>query len=175
MNIKYKIYSIAFLLSIGCQLLAQNNYSYTLNIMGNTGTIGTNIYDWSVGEATAISSLEKPDFLLTQGLLQAQLGYLVTKNQQDLFAPDAFTPNGDGINDYLFPFITSKIKQLKYFKVYNRWGNLLYETNYLDPSLGWNGTYKGIPQPSETYIWVAEAIDLNGNVVRSGGNALLIR
>ena len=67
--------------------------------------------------------------------------------------PTAFTPNGDGIND-LINVDGWGIRKLNYFKVYNRWGELLYETT--DLKSGWDGFYKGVPQNMETYIYQAE-------------------
>jgi gliding motility-associated-like protein len=54
----------------------------------------------------------------------------------EIFVPNAFTPNGDGNNDDLRPTFYG-IKQLKYFRVYNRWGQLFYQTQTLKQ--GWNG------------------------------------
>jgi gliding motility-associated-like protein len=67
--------------------------------------------------------------------------------------PTAFTPNGDGINDLIIVDGWG-IKKLNYFKVYNRWGELIYETN--DLNAGWDGFYKGVPQNIETYVYHTE-------------------
>jgi len=64
--------------------------------------------------------------------------------------PTAFTPNGDGLNDYLFPTNAYKAKDL-YFAVYNRSGNKVFETK--DWTNKWDGTYKGSPQDPGTYVW----------------------
>jgi gliding motility-associated-like protein len=93
-------------------------------------------------------------------------------SQSQVLVPKAFTPNNDGLNDVLYPILVG-IKQLKYFRVYNRWGNLVF--NSADPKSGWNGFYKGTLQGSETYTWIAEAIDEKGNTIRNGGNTILIR
>ena len=45
-----------------------------------------------------------------------------------IYIPNAFTPNGDGIND-IFKAIAPGIKQINYFKIFNRWGKLMFETN----------------------------------------------
>jgi gliding motility-associated-like protein len=95
-------------------------------------------------------------------------------NKTDIQVPQVFTPNGDGNNDLLYPFIIG-IKTLKYFRVYNRWGNLLFESNDWNASKGWNGTLRGKPQPAETYIWVAEGIDADGKPIKRGGNVILVR
>ena len=55
----------------------------------------------------------------------------------DLFVPKGWTPNGDGHNDKLSP-LTLHIKELRYFRVFNRWGQLVFETNVL--GFGWDGT-----------------------------------
>ena len=89
-----------------------------------------------------------------------------------IYAPSAFTPNNDGQNDRLFPFIAG-VKTLTAFRVYNRWGNLLYQSQTDLP--GWDGMYKGRPQPMDGYVWEAEAIDIDGNKIRRKGNVTLIR
>lgn len=78
--------------------------------------------------------------------------YIEPKSSLDV--PTAFTPNGDGIND-LINVDGWGIRKLKYFKVFNRWGELIYETS--DLNSGWDGIYKGVPQNMETYIYQAEA------------------
>lgn len=90
----------------------------------------------------------------------------------DLYVPTAFTPNGDGLNDFAV-VIPVGMKELKYFSIYNRWGELVFTTT--DHSIGWNGIYKGKPQDSNAFVWIAMAIDYTGNVVRRKGTVTLIR
>ncbi|MBL7933250.1 MAG: PKD domain-containing protein [Bacteroidia bacterium] len=68
--------------------------------------------------------------------------------------PTAFTPNGDGINDFIFPDGWG-LKKIIYFKVFNRWGHLLFETN--GTKVGWDGLYQGVPQNMETYVYQVSA------------------
>ena len=68
--------------------------------------------------------------------------------------PDAFTPNGDGVNDILYVEGWG-IEELLSFKIYNRWGELLFETNDLNE--GWDGKYKGELQNPDSYAYVVEA------------------
>ena len=89
----------------------------------------------------------------------------------DLFVPKAWTPNGDGNNDLLFPF-PAKIRELKYFRIFNRWGQLMFETNQL--MKGWNGIFNGRPQVMDTYSWTAEAIGIDGTVIKRAGNFCLV-
>jgi gliding motility-associated-like protein len=86
--------------------------------------------------------------------------------------PDVFSPNGDGINDVIKPVIPG-INKFRCFKVYNRWGNLVFETT--DPTKGWDGRYKGQHQPAESYIWLVEGVDSNGKEIKSTGMFTLMR
>ena len=61
------------------------------------------------------------------------------------------------------------------FRIYNRWGNLVFETNSGNPAFGWDGRLKGNMQPVETYTWTAEAIDVDNIVIKKSGSTLLIR
>ncbi|MEI6948947.1 PKD domain-containing protein [Paraflavisolibacter sp. H34] len=86
--------------------------------------------------------------------------------------PNAFTPNKDGRND-LFRPITEGLAQLEYFRVFNRWGQLVYQTTTLGD--GWNGSFKGREQPNDTYVWSVKATDLNGKQHFQKGTVVLIR
>jgi gliding motility-associated-like protein len=90
----------------------------------------------------------------------------------NIYVPRVFTPNGDGVNDVLKPILVG-ISSFHFFSVYNRWGNLIYTTE--DPNQGWDGKFKGVAQPVETYLWVAEGIDTEGNKVVQKGMVSLVR
>jgi gliding motility-associated-like protein len=90
----------------------------------------------------------------------------------ELYVATAFTPNGDGKNDVFIPFPVG-IKELKYFRVFNRWGQQLYFTKALNQ--GWDGTVNGAEQGSGVYIWMAEAITENGVIIKKKGTITLIR
>ncbi len=96
----------------------------------------------------------------------------VFKTVPEIFIPSAFTPNGDGKNDFLKP-LTVGISQLHYFRVFNRWGQLLYSTS--EWGQGWDGTYNGVKQPSNTYVYIAEGTDYTGKLVFRKGTTVLIR
>lgn len=90
----------------------------------------------------------------------------------DIQVPKGFTPNGDGQNDKIYPFLVG-VSQLKYFRIINRWGVVVYQSVTELP--GWDGTYKGQAQPMDGYVWEAEAIDVNGKTIKRSGNITLIR
>lgn len=96
----------------------------------------------------------------------------VFKTGPDLFVPSAFTPNGDGKNDVIRP-VGVGIATLQYFRIYNRWGQLLFSTS--QNGKGWDGIFNGTPQPSGTYVFEAVGTDQLGNRVYKKGTIVLIR
>jgi gliding motility-associated-like protein len=93
-------------------------------------------------------------------------------DSSDIFVPKAFSPNKDGKNDLLQPFLVN-ILTLKFFKVYNRWGQLMFQSS--DSRQGWDGMYNYKPQPLETYTWIAKGVDGNGTTIFRKGQTVLIR
>jgi gliding motility-associated-like protein len=92
--------------------------------------------------------------------------------EASMYVPTAFTPNIDRLNDVLRPILLG-MKSLSYFRVYNRWGQLLFSTT--EKGKGWDGTFSGTPQPADTYVWMAEGVDYKNAVIRKKGYAVLIR
>jgi gliding motility-associated-like protein len=90
----------------------------------------------------------------------------------DLFVPKAWSPNFDGHNDRLYP-LTVCIKELNYFRVFNRWGQLMFETNIIGQ--GWDGMFNGKPQVMDTYTWTVEATGEDGRYFKRAGNSVLLR
>lgn len=74
-----------------------------------------------------------------------------------VYVPSAFSPNGDGINDTFAPISTcDEVPQYR-FSVYNRWNERVFDT--IVPGFGWDGTYKGQPQPLDSYIYFVTYYD----------------
>ena len=93
-------------------------------------------------------------------------------NGNTYFVPNSFTPNGDGLND-IFRAISVGMSNTVYFRVFNRYGELMFETNqYLK---GWDGTYKGKPQPNGVYVWMVGGTDKDKKKVFMEGTVMLIR
>ncbi len=90
----------------------------------------------------------------------------------EIFVPTAFTPNNDGLNDFLRPALRG-IKELRYFRIFNRWGQLLYESK--NDGSGWNGNVKGVQQATQVLIWMAEGIGVDGKTHFRKGSTTLIR
>jgi gliding motility-associated-like protein len=86
--------------------------------------------------------------------------------------PTVFTPNGDGENDELFAVIPG-IKELNKFSIYNRWGNMVFDTKVIGTA--WDGKFKDVDQPADVYFWYVEGIDGNGNIYKKQGKVVLAR
>ncbi len=98
---------------------------------------------------------------------------LTVLNNCYIAVPTAFTPNGDGLNDYLFPLNAYKAVDLT-FKVFNRYGQLLFNTT--DWTNKWDGTFKGIAQESGTYVWMLNyTLSDTGKKYTLKGTTVLIR
>ena len=89
----------------------------------------------------------------------------------NIFVPNTFTPNGDGENDVLY--VRSNDVSELYFAVYNRWGEMVFETN--DLTKGWDGIYKGMKADPAVFAWYLRAKCFNGDEIRKKGNTTLIR
>jgi gliding motility-associated-like protein len=90
----------------------------------------------------------------------------------DIVMANVFTPNGDGINDVIKPILIG-IDKFVCFKVYNRWGNLIFDT--VDRDKAWDGAIEGSGQGTETFQWLSEGYDSNGKLIRRAGMVTLLR
>ncbi len=91
-----------------------------------------------------------------------------------LFVPNAFTPNADGENDYFKPYAPVGVVRKMYFAVYDRWGEVIYESENINDR-GWDGTFKGQDLPPDVYIYYFEATCIDEDVFSQKGNVTLLR
>ncbi|MFN8243766.1 MAG: gliding motility-associated C-terminal domain-containing protein [Ferruginibacter sp.] len=104
---------------------------------------------------------------------QAEDGVFIKVYQgPEYYMPNTFTPNGDGLNDRFRP-IPPGMKTTVYFRVFNRMGQLVFETNkWME---GWDGKFKGKDSPMGAYVWEVKGYDANGRVVQLQGTVTLLR
>jgi gliding motility-associated-like protein len=90
----------------------------------------------------------------------------------EIYVPTSFTPDGNGLNDYLRPVLMG-FRSVNYFRVYNRWGKLLYQMQSDLP--GWDGRINGVVQEMQTVVWMVEAVDVDGVTHQRKGTSILLR
>jgi gliding motility-associated-like protein len=140
-------------------------------------------YLWSPAAGLNAATIQNPWFNYLKNMeyqvaVQTDSGCVVTDTvfvkavDANVFVPTAFTPNRDGLNDKLTPICYS-IQRISYFSVFNRWGELVFTTNSIGK--GWDGTNKGSPAEPGTYVWMLEAVGLDGQLFRQKGTVVLIR
>lgn len=88
-----------------------------------------------------------------------------------LYIPNAFSPNGDGLNDEL-RLVDFGQNQLISFQVFNRWGEKVFETN--DPLISWDGTFEGRPQEMGVYVYII-VMRCGKDIIHHRGNLTLLR
>lgn len=146
---------------------------------------GAEFYSWSPPTGLSNAEIQNPIATLTESQKYTLRVYTnvgcfstdtihvtVYKVKPDLYVPDAFTPNGDAVNDVFRP-IPVGMQKLNYFKIYNRKGQLIFSTNI--EKAGWDGTFKGQPQDPDVFVWIAEGVDYLGKVIFKKGSVTLIR
>lgn len=149
-----------------------------------------NSWIWNMGDGSTYSGQTPPDHLYPLTGIETKytvtltvgnaLGCYDTAAQQIdvlrscyIAVPSAFTPNGDGLNDYLYPLNAFKADNLV-FKVFNRFGQLVFESHVWTQK--WDGKVNGHTEPVGTYVWMLEYTDHDtGKRIFQKGTSLLIR
>lgn len=197
------LYTVSVRDNKGCPkpVIASTNLTVRQPVLANTGLQDTTIvigqvlqmnasggdaYTWSPSQW-----LSDPNSPTTLATPERDISYRVTVTQlpencsasdtvrikvyllpPSFYVPTAFSPNGDGLNDILRP-ITLGMRNIRYFRVFNRVGNLVFETTQIGK--GWDGYYKGNPQDPGNYVWMAQGETWQGEFITRRGNAVLIR
>lgn len=108
---------------------------------------------------------------------RAQIAVTVICNGGNIFVPNTFSPNGDGVNETFYPQGRG-IYNIKSFRVFNRWGQLVFEKlngGANNPADGWDGTFKGQKLASDVFIYIIEVLCNNNTIIPVKGNVTLIR
>ncbi len=160
-------------------IFADESVTFT-DLSTPTGSIST--WNWNYGDGNGSTS-QNPSYIyddkgnfIVQLAIMDNGGCVDTVRKEIIVVllpkvPTAFTPNGDGHNDMLFvkggPFKTM------YFRTYNSWGEILFETTEQDK--GWDGTYKGQKVPLGVYVWILDVDMFNGDHIRKTGDITILK
>ena len=100
------------------------------------------------------------------------------KERPHVFLPNAFSPNSDGMNDSFYVQADEAVVEILNFKVFNRWGALVFDRNGFrpnDPGLGWQGTFKGKPLETGIFTFFAKVALVGGKEEVYSGDVMLTR
>lgn len=134
---------------------------------------------WSTGDTTATLKVVHPG-IYTLSVTAGPIGCTTTESieiSKDCYVdiPNAFTPNGDGHNDYFLPRVQlSQSLSRFHMQVFNRWGQVVFETNRIN-ARGWDGRFNDKVQPTGVYLYRIEADFTNGRQEQYEGNVTLLR
>jgi len=132
---------------------------------------------WSTGERTSSIKVTAPGSYWAQLIVDGCTATDTVIVKQDCYIdiPNAFTPNGDGVNDYFLPR-PLLAKGLATFKmmIYNRWGQVIFETENI-AGRGWDGKVNDVDQPEGVFIYTLEATFIDGQIEKRQGNITLMR
>ena len=98
------------------------------------------------------------------------------KKERDVFVPNIFSPNGDGLNDRLVVFGGPEVAQVGKLLIFSRWGELVYERHNFppnDPLSGWDGTFKGKKFSAGSFVWMATVDFVDGEVLEYTGDIVI--
>jgi gliding motility-associated-like protein len=97
---------------------------------------------------------------------------------RDVFVPNAFSPNADGVNDRFTVFGGPEVAHIRVFRVFSRWGELVFEQKNFPANslnLGWDGVFRGKPMGQGAFAWQAEIEFIDGVIGFYEGNVTLLR
>ncbi len=148
-------------------------------------TIGDNInaddlrakWLWNTNETTPNIVVTKPGIYYAKVQINGcpSSDTVTVLNNCYIDVPNAFTPNGDGTNDYFLPrqYLTNGLTDFK-MEVYNRWGQVIFTSNNVN-CLGWDGKFNNVPQPEGVYVFRIDVSFKDGQTEKHAGNFTLLR
>ena len=158
------------------------NQPLHLNASGGSSYLwvpGTNLSTTVIADPVATFSSEADHFRYkvlvfdeANCMDSAFISIKIFKTLPSVFVPTAFTPNGDGRNDFAAP-IAVGILRINYFRIFNRWGQLVFSTT--ENGRGWDGRMNGKDQGPDTFVWIVGAVDYKGQPFSDRGTITLIR
>ncbi len=144
-------------------------------------TVGAGVdYLWNTGSTDAELSVIQPGTYSVAALgpcvdAAGMITFTLGECEPGVHVPNAFTPDGDGVNDVFLPVIAGELESYR-LEIFDRWGELLFTTN--DPAQGWDGMVGGMEAMDGIYVWQLEyraSTDLGAVSERIVGHLTLLR
>lgn len=167
-------------------------YGSPLQVQSDISSSGQPLADWrwssNTGEECVSCHGWQIDSLLTDqclvftvtdvnGCVASDSLKLTVRKDREIFIPNIFTPNGDGVNDLFEVFAGPNVKAIRYFRLLDRWGNMVWEQTDLAQGRqpGWNGLFRGRPANLGVYVYMLEVEFRDGEVELLSGDVTLAR
>jgi gliding motility-associated-like protein len=149
---------------------------YNILLNAAAGTLAA--YEWQDGLTEEVYLIKEPGLYTVRAynICEEVIDQVLIKECEvcDVYVPNAFSPNDDGINDFLQPYSDCPLEDFKML-IFDRWGGMVYES--ADPQKGWDGDYRGAPAGDGYYVWFMSFRVYENNRWREveieGGAALL--
>ncbi|MCP3930272.1 MAG: PKD domain-containing protein [Bacteroidetes bacterium] len=165
----------------------------TLVAEGTTVTLPieySDIYNFTWNPATGLSCQECSDPTVTpnesttyqlfvtdnQGCFENTFNFNIQVYPEDIDIPNIFTPDNDGTNDYFSVLVAGESIQIFNsieLRVFNRWGQVVYDNE--NPNQGWDGNFNGKPSPSAVYVYILDVEFVSGKKTQYSGDVTLLR
>lgn len=174
---------LPFTVNLGDPIQLELGDSLTLNAFS---TLPIDAFAWEPSETLSCSDCPAPiatplrntTYILTalnaNGCESKDSINITVLNTKRIFAPNAFSPNGDGVNDEFTLFPGKSVDHILKLDIFDRWGNLIFSSENAG-ALNWNGNSNGKIAPEGTYVWTASIQFINGIVELFSGDLTLIR
>ena len=97
---------------------------------------------------------------------------------RNIYIPNAFSPNADGNNDHFYIFAGNGVRRVLDFKIFDRWGEVIYEAENFPPNTfkhGWDGTFKGQAMNPGVFVYFAEVEFIDNEVIHYNGDVTLLK
>ncbi|MES2649760.1 MAG: PKD domain-containing protein [Bacteroidota bacterium] len=186
-TVTMKVYPIPAISIIEKNVIANAGYPVQLKTISSSDIIK---WQWSpvlgLDSSNTANPFATPKTNITYTVVASNEGGCSARDQvtisvicdgKNIIVPNTFSPNNDAVNERFFPR-GKGIFNIKSFRVFNRWGQVVFEKMNGDANLaseGWDGTFKGKPQPLDVYVYMMEVVCDNGTVNRINGNVTLLR
>lgn len=148
-----------------------DSYNWSYDVLANSNAVDSTIFfPTNIGGEYNICL----EAVTIYGCVNTTCKIVTIKDKSYLFVPNSFTPDGDGKNDDFFPYVVGIDKDDFKFYVFNRWGDLVFETDRYGNA--WDGTWRGKTSQQDVFVWKVEARSLEtGNMIEEMGHVVLLK
>lgn len=162
--------------------------SIRLQVLINANTVDSII--WTPAATLSCTDCETPmakplettiyqvKVMANDGCIAEEAVQLTVNKPQKLHLPNVFSPNNDGENDVFFPFAGADVQQIKSFRIFDRYGGLVFEQTDFppnNPNFGWDGRQQNQPLNAGVFVWMIEVEFIDGQVEVKQGDVVILK